>query len=862
MKKRIVSVFLLIFILLNICVFADSTQSENKYYDMATSLIETVCSEDALPVGESNITVTRAEFVAALEKIMNINVSEATKVEYSDVPLTYQYSANIHTALQMGWISPALNFRPSDGILYSEAVKIICSALGYDVVAGSKGGYPAGYMKCASDMRLDNGISNYSAPLTKGEVAIILYNTLNARLYKQTGFGDVLQYAESDRTLAEEVYDLYRFEGVVSATPYNSLVSSTGKSADNTVKVNGIAYRYTDVKPDMLGKRYEFYICENSENPYNEIVWCYERYGNTKEVNLYDAYMKTADKLYAGGELVTLSSPYSLIYNGVKMSAQIVDYVGNPSCTATLIDADEDDRFETVSISSYDYIIVESVDVDGECIGGADRKSLDLSAKDCQYFIDGALCEDLAFVQKGLYAYTMSKDKKLVQFYKCDNSADMVMSGKTSEALVLDNAEYTMSKYFVSHYLNKVEFDVPITFYFGINGELVYMEKLTDDYEYGYLLHAKAGTGIEPKTEIKIYSEYGEMLRLPLAERAMINGKKITKKPAAYIESSDSAIIKKPQLVRYYTKDGKVTKIDTAEVSDSNNPIDYNRENNDDKLTEYVFDKYVYRSTSTSFAPYFSVELTTVFYIPEDLEDEEAFHISDNSAFSNSETYTNIRVYDVDITGNSPVIVMNVKSSESISRYDLTTYVVEKVSRVLNEDGEEVNVLHLWRNGSVIKLESPDRVSLTKSGGKTLSRGDIVSVYSYDGLTVSHLQVDFDVQTGKVNSETGIVHNSDSLSSKLSYNTGFVYNAGSSYIMLDKSTTADSTADFLQTNIRTLTLNYNSLRNVYVYDSEEKTVTAVSPAVIKTYLEYGLASADFAIVRHNLGLANLVYIYR
>ena len=145
---------------------------------------------------------------------------------------------------------------------------------------------------------------------------------------------------------------------------------------------------------------------------------------------------------------------------------------------------------------------------------------------------------------------------------------------------------------------------------------------------------------------------------------------------------------------------------------------------------------------------------------------------------------------------------------------------------------------------------------------KPNSRHDIVSVYSYDGTTVSHLQLDFDVETGTLNSESGILHNSDTISSKLSYNTGFVYNAGSSYIILDKNTAADGTANFAQPNLRTFAINYNSLRNVYVYDSEEETVTSVSPAVIKTYLEYGASASDFAVVRHNLGLANIVYIYR
>ena len=857
MTKKILSLVLTFMLLLSVSVFA----AESKYYNMADTLIETVCGEDVLPVGKGDIAISRAEFIAGLEKIMNINIAPCTEVEFADVPITHNYASNIHTALKLGWVSQSANFRPSEAVTYSEAVKIICSALGYDVMANAKGGYPTGYLKCASDIRLDNGISNYAA-LTKKDVAIIFYNTLNARFYKQTGFGDVLQYTESDKTVAEEVHDLYRFEGVVTATPYNSLVSSTGKTAKNTVKINGITYRYANVEPDMLGKRYEFYINENAENSSNEIIWCFERYGVTLEADLYDAYMKSAGKIIADGETISLASPYTFIYNGVKTTGKIEDYLGKASASAVFTDADDDGKFETVTVSDYDYIIVESIDVDGECMGGADQVALDLSAKDCNYFIDGVWCEDLTTMQKGLYAYKMSKDKKLVQFFTCDQSAEMVMTGKTSDVIILDDAEYTMSEYFVNNYFNKADFDVTATYYFGINGEVVYLEKLTDDYDYGYLIHAKVSTGMDPRTEIKIYNEYGEFVKLPLADRPIIDGVKVSKKAAAYLNSAESDVIKTPQLVRYYTKDGKITKIDTAEVSDAANPVDYKKEDNNNRLTQYTFDKYVYRSTSTSFAPYFSVELTTVFYIPDDLEDEESFHISDNSAFSNSNSYPDIKVYDIDITGNASVVVMNVGASQTITYHNLTTYVVEKVSRILNDDEEEVNLLHLWRNGSIIKLESPDRVSLKKSDGSTISKGDVVSVYSYDGTTVSYLQVDFDAKSATLNSETGIVHNSDSISSKLTYNTGFVYNAGSSYVMLDKAVAKTEAPDFVQTNIRTLTVNYNSLRNIYIYDREEDTVTSASPSAIKTYLEYGVTAADFAVVRHNLGLASLVYIYR
>ena len=60
MTKKILSLVLTFMLLLSVSVFA----AESKYYNMADTLIETVCGEDVLPVGEGDIAISRAEFIA------------------------------------------------------------------------------------------------------------------------------------------------------------------------------------------------------------------------------------------------------------------------------------------------------------------------------------------------------------------------------------------------------------------------------------------------------------------------------------------------------------------------------------------------------------------------------------------------------------------------------------------------------------------------------------------------------------------------------------------------------------------------------------------------------------------------------
>ena len=869
MKYRAISVLLAFFMSISFAAFADggseaSAAERDMLYEKAAAFLETLVGADLLPFGESERPVTRGGFVDAVEKLMRINASAYGEQLFDDVPLSHQYANAIYTALQLKWIGGGLQFRPGDAVLYSEGVKIMVSALGYDLMAAANGGYPAGYLKCASDLGLTKGISASGAALSVRDTAVLFFNALHANLYRQSTYGDINRYEESGATLLEEVYQLKRFEGLVTATPYNSLIAQTSGLADGCIAVNGVKYRYDGVSPNMLGRAYDFYM-DTDEHASAAVRIAVEKTGHAAEVNLYEASMKNPSVLYYGGETAALASPYTLLYNGRKKSDVIGNYTGKASCRAVLLDGDGDGCYETVSVFEYRYMKVGSVDYHGETIGDLNGEFLDLSDETCSYFIDGEEQESLAGVKKGeVYAVLASEDGLLVQLRRCETVIEGIAVGKNADHTIVmdDGTAYSVSEYFATYYSGKLQLNQNASFVVGMNKELVTVSGEESEYKYGYLLGVQPSGGLDQDVLMKVYSETGEMLLLHVAKRPYVDGIRLKQSFYDYIHTAGGAQFNTPQLIRFAVRDGVFTKIDFSEVSDASNPVDYNRtENSDDSMTEYIFDRYVYRSSSTSFAPYFSVELTTVFYIPEDLDDER-FAVRNNSVFVNTMSYPAMRVYDIDKTGNASVVTLPVGKNEALTYQNAACYVVEKVLRRLDDNGNEVSVLQLWRNGALLEFQCPDQISIVKPSGKTVSKGDLVSVYSYDGVTVTGLQVDFDAETGALNTASDLAHNEDTMASKISYNTGFLYNAGSSYLMLEKTEHFSGIPDFTQPQIRTFTLNYNALRNVYIYERETDRVTAADPSSLRTYLSYGADRADYAVLRHHLGLVQTVCIYR
>lgn len=144
-------------------------------------------------------------------------------------------------------------FGPEDGIIYKDALTMMCRALGY----GGQS-YPWGYIECAINLGLTAGIEDvaWTQELVRGEVAQIIYNAL----FIPTKNGD---------TLASRIWgvDIAWQIVVLTATPNATL---GGKGDDKDTKPTGsgkVAFQVVDTKTGKLtGSEYVVSIKNKMED--------------------------------------------------------------------------------------------------------------------------------------------------------------------------------------------------------------------------------------------------------------------------------------------------------------------------------------------------------------------------------------------------------------------------------------------------------------------------------------------------------------------------------------------------------------------------------------------------------------------
>jgi hypothetical protein len=97
-------------------------------------------------------SVSRAVFVKTLLKAMHESAVESKNEIFTDVPGEHWANAYITRAYDMGIINGIGSglFCPDAALTYSQAVKMVVCALGYEELALMQGGYPSGYIMTAT----------------------------------------------------------------------------------------------------------------------------------------------------------------------------------------------------------------------------------------------------------------------------------------------------------------------------------------------------------------------------------------------------------------------------------------------------------------------------------------------------------------------------------------------------------------------------------------------------------------------------------------------------------------------------------------------------------------------------------------
>lgn len=282
--KKLMSVILTVAMLMSFAVstsaatFADVDETSTAYeaVEVLAALGILTGKDEGNFDPEANIK--RSEFAAVICRAMNSEAAASgSYADFNDV------SADHWAAGYIGWAAGAGivngvgngNFDPDANVTYQQAVTMIVRAMGFEVLAAKRGGFPTGYMSIANTYGITSGVAMTPATgaASRAGVAQLIYNAFDAPLMDTSviTLSDDEEYAiyagkeyangsyDERRTLLSQYHDIYKIKATVENTyrSDSSLIKSNGdKQIELLAKSNGL-YKFPSYQVmEALGVTY------------------------------------------------------------------------------------------------------------------------------------------------------------------------------------------------------------------------------------------------------------------------------------------------------------------------------------------------------------------------------------------------------------------------------------------------------------------------------------------------------------------------------------------------------------------------------------------------------------------------------
>ncbi len=740
---------------------------------VSTDVANTKYEEPATVLGALNIMVgdkdtgkfrpednlKRSEFAKIAVNTLGLEsvaLASNFKTKFPDVAADHWANGFINVAVNQGLIvgDENGNFRPDDTISYAEAVTVLVRMLGYEPSALSKGSWPTGHLVTGAQIGITKGVSaTNNAAITRGMVAQMSYNSLTIDLMEQTGYGSDVNYEVVDKTILEDKLDVQEVEGQVTATA-DTRLSGNSSLMDDEVQIGTEIYKTgnTDMS-QMLGFNVTAYVEENDATGDMEIKTAFiEKTKNSylsmdaENVDEFIPGSRSTLKYWVDKDNDTntksiyVAGNATMIFNGKSIAfdqALLTPAAGE----ITLLDTNRDDEYDIVFVASYEnYVVEETSSISHSIIDkyGKATLILDPDDQDLRFALSKAgkaiALEDLK--EWDVISVRKSLDGKLIKADVIQNSISGVVTESDGEKLIIENKEYEIA----ANYPNTIEITEEGTFYLDVQGKIAAVDTTGSmSNNYAYLVDAALNGSFSSEVEFKLFTKTGETVVLTGAEKIKLNDDMAVDAEQVLATLNAGGAIT-PELITFEkNSDGKISTIKTA--VDKTATGAYNR----GVFTQNVeADDVVYKSVSKKLGNVKVNADTIVFDIPSNTTDPEDFAVRNMDMFVNDSEY-NIEVFDMDEDLTAKVVI--VKNSSGRTNVESPIAVVDKITRVKNDNGEDVEKLYAYSNGVAVSYLSAQSGLLVKSGNVSLKQGDIIQLKTNVKNEIDTIDVLFDIST-------------------------------------------------------------------------------------------------------------------
>lgn len=727
MKLKVTSAILALTLVFGIFSFADPKVSEANTASSYDDAIKVVLDLNLVTIDDTSAdnTIQRRDLAEIAVKMLGTTSKiKAKDTVFKDVAKSEAKSGYIQSAYDLGIFNGYFdgNFQPFEAITYNEAVKVMVSVAGYKEYAERKGGYPYGYIYVAKETDITKGLSVKGDNVVSfGNLCKMIRNTLETKIMAEVGIsGTDIDYAVSGgERLLESSFDMTLVEGRITA---DYLTELTGKSNldKNEIKIEDSIYRTNvDNIHKYLGKNVVCYADKN-----DNIITFYEQSNKNDEIVIYtkdivDISAKEIKYKQDGGrqKSVSIYDDADFIYNGCAKVAWSYADIPLKNAEIRLLDSNGDKKYDCLFVDRYVNLIVDKYVAEDEAFifkgapSGYERISL--SEDDgIKYYLSDAdsntvPAEDVQ--SSDILSVSKSIDGKVFILKHSSKRIEGVCTAKDEDSIDIDEANYKIdpqinesSKYGI------VKFDKKGLFYINYCGEVAAVE-----YDslllrnYAYLIEiCKDKKGIKDENYIKVFDKDAQFKYYKLSEKLKINGTKKTDN-AIYEDykfySMGAAVA---QLITYEkNSEDIITEINSAksaaDFSEEERELNFTLSDNLSSVQYRAGNMHMFASR------YFVTDNTFIFVVPDDLDEEENFHIIQKKNLYGDRTYEKVKIYDVDANSKVSAAVMGFTDLFFESATPALGVIAE-IRYGFDENGEDAVKLTVNASATPVSLVVPD----------------------------------------------------------------------------------------------------------------------------------------------------------
>ncbi len=705
--------------------------------------------------------VTRAEFTAMLMRTLNLGgVGAATAaslpfgdVDDNDSSISWAIP-DINTAYAKKIINgyEDLTFRPNANVSYEEALKMIVATLGYNLDVSGTPWYGE-YVAQAGRLGITDvaySLGKVETPATRACIAQMLYDSLEVNLIEKDEV--------TNKTILTDYLGYQKGRGRIASNGESSLMAPDVLLRDNEVQIMGLeasngnyavhTYKVTedDVK-GYLGHEIEFYYKDKGTGIRDLVLYVVQ---NSSEL-VIDADMiepSSSNNLqirYYGENsqgrttIANLADDSIVLFNGKlygpttaasRFNVSMIPQVGS----LKLLDADLDNKYDVISIESYEvYYVSSKVSSEYSIIddmtktGDAKKLILNVNDNSMKTSIVNASGNTMDYSSIGvgniicLATSNPSNGGEILRkaVVVNDSVSGTINSIESGSSVTIGGVKYNYSKAApwmtgLSSIMPEPQIQDSGTYYKDINGDIVAYKKnaSVENVYYGYIMGAKNSDSVFDETkEVRILNQNGNAVTVLLTSDVKIYDggvtpavstvaeaeQRLNAAAAAQNNDSHSGTADIHQVVKYTTRNtAKGTILDKVYVAES---VSVGATAQNDKL--YFFNtitganEVTYNSASkkltTSGGAVIDVNGATVFVVPSNrgsYEDYAKKSVSD--VFKNNQKYF-VEAYDVSKTNNAKVVVCYGGSAASDVDNSTPVYVLaQNTERAQNPSNGDV----------------------------------------------------------------------------------------------------------------------------------------------------------------------------